>query len=54
MVMAFVPSLSTVGLGKLDPVAIDAIDSSNRRTVCANHLHMLFDAFGIDHHPCSG
>src|SRR3954471_15196827 len=51
MVVAFVRALAAVGLGELDPVALDMVDGADMDSVGADHLHMLPDVVACRHRP---
>lgn len=47
--MAFVPTHAAVGLGQLDPVALDLVDGAEMNAVGADHFHMFANLAGLGH-----
>src|SRR2546423_13947545 len=47
MMMAFVPTFATVGLGELDLAVLNTINRPNMNAVGSDHFHMLFDLNAI-------
>ena len=47
--MALVGALAAVGLGQLDPLALDLVDGADMDAVGADDFHMLANFAGVGH-----